>query len=394
MRYKFRQIVFERLYFSMPYFSLSHIRTSGVQPLRDIYGPSTERAELRALIVSEETRAGGAMVNARRAENGMAPCEIVVIPLVDNHGSSGSGETSSSSSSSSVAVAAAPAAKISSTDMRKWRARAELVSSLARGGGDDSSSSSSSSSPSLHAAWSQLAADLALSPALADETWQALIARYSEPHRAYHSLEHIAQLLEVFAQHTHAGAGVGAQKEHALKPNQTVRDSIAVRLAIWFHDLVYSVYDPVASSIGAADDEERSAVDFLEFAARAALPHALVCRVVRMIMGTKRHIEAIDACGAIEDEDERVDTRLFLQFDLAVLGADAGAYDAYADAIRFECARVAPAAFSAGRRRVLGVFAERAAAAVGDGLFPDLVDGVQRNARAAENLAREAAALC
>jgi predicted metal-dependent HD superfamily phosphohydrolase len=385
--------VFLWYFFHASLFSLAFGHLVGAQPLRDIYGPSTERAHLRALIVSEETRAGGAMVNARRAENGMAPCEIVVIPLVDNHGTGGGGDSSSSSSSASVSVAAAASAKISSTDMRKWRARAELVSSLARGSGDDGSSSSSSSpsSPSLHGAWSQLTADLALPPALANETWQALVSRYTEPHRAYHSLAHIAQLLEVFALHTHAGAG--AQQDHALKPNQTVRDSVAVRLAIWFHDLVYSVYDPVASSIGAADDEERSAVDFLEFAARAELPHALVCRVVRMIMGTKRHIEAIDACGAIENEDERIDTRLFLQLDLAVLGADAGAYDAYADAIRFECARVAPAAFSAGRRRVLGVFAERAAAAAGGGLFPDLVDGAQRNLRAAENLAREAAAL-
>ena len=77
------------------------------------------------------------------------------------------------------------------------------------------------------------------------ETWQRigktppgdlyahLCDRYTEPQRAYHTLQHIEESLVLFA------------SVHHLAENP-----VDVELAIWFHDVIY---DPKAS-----DNEERS----------------------------------------------------------------------------------------------------------------------------------------
>src|ERR1051325_7755552 len=64
-------------------------------------------------------------------------------------------------------------------------------------------------------------------------SFDELAARYNEPHRAYHTLAHIADCLDQFE----------AAKHLAEEP-------LAVELAIWFHD---AVYDSRASA-----NEERS----------------------------------------------------------------------------------------------------------------------------------------
>lgn len=51
------------------------------EELVDIYGPST-RAEIGALVVSQETKSGGALVNAKRIKLGRDPAELIIIPLV------------------------------------------------------------------------------------------------------------------------------------------------------------------------------------------------------------------------------------------------------------------------------------------------------------------------
>ena len=67
-----------------------------------------------------------------------------------------------------------------------------------------------------------------------DGLLDALLARYAEPQRAYHTRQH---LRECFAQ---------------LEPARSLAGSLAeVQLALWFHD---AIYDPRAQ-----DNEERSA---------------------------------------------------------------------------------------------------------------------------------------
>eukprot|EP00899_Mesostigma_viride_P022764 jgi/Mesvir1/3672/Mv14962-RA.1 len=50
----------------------------------DAYGPAATDSAMDAIVVSEETEAGGIEVNRRRQENGLPPLAVVVISLVEN----------------------------------------------------------------------------------------------------------------------------------------------------------------------------------------------------------------------------------------------------------------------------------------------------------------------
>src|SRR5689334_5356320 len=64
--------------------------------------------------------------------------------------------------------------------------------------------------------------------------FERLRTAYREPHRHYHNLSHIADMLDVI------------DRLHALTPNPHI-----VRLAVWYHDAIYDPRDKY--------NEERSA---------------------------------------------------------------------------------------------------------------------------------------
>lgn len=107
-----------------------------------------------------------------------------------------------------------------------------------------------------------------------------------------------------------------------------IRDRSFVGYAIWFHD---AVYEP-----GRQDNELLSA-DW----ARTALAQApqLAARVSDVIEMTKNH-----AAGEAEG-----DAALFLDMDVAILGAPWETYCAYAAGVRREYPHIADPTFSAGR---------------------------------------------
>lgn len=129
--------------------------------------------------------------------------------------------------------------------------------------------------------------------------------RYAEPHRAYHGQAHIDAMLAGLRQAVTAFADVEAAE-----------------LAVWFHD---AIYDPAAS-----DNEGRSACLMLDQLAGLADP-ALLQRAAIMIRATATH--AVPSGLA---PDLARDAALFLDLDLAVLGADPGTYDAYERGIAAE----------------------------------------------------------
>jgi predicted metal-dependent HD superfamily phosphohydrolase len=104
------------------------------------------------------------------------------------------------------------------------------------------------------------------------------------------------------------------------------------------------IYDPTAS-----DNEAASAV-----LARAVLPRlgvddATVTEVARLVELTKTH----DPAGADTEGAALIDA------DLSILGAEAGAYDAYAVAVRAEYGHVPEDLWRAGRASVLSSFLQR-----------------------------------
>jgi predicted metal-dependent HD superfamily phosphohydrolase len=161
-------------------------------------------------------------------------------------------------------------------------------------------------------AWALLAGD---SPTSRTE-WAAVVAAWSEPHRRYHDLAHLAAVL-----------GIVAELPGAADPD-------AVRLAAWYHDIAY---EPER-----ADNEQVSAAR-----ARAGLhglvPDARVDEVERLVLLTAGHDPAPDdANGAV-----------LCDADLAVLAGPPEAYAAYASAVREEYGHLSDAEFTAGRIAVL-----------------------------------------
>lgn len=172
-------------------------------------------------------------------------------------------------------------------------------------------------------ALSRLGAPVAEGHSRFESIWRELLAAWSEPHRAYHNLDH---LLSCLAEWRHGREGGEADAQ--------------VQLALLFHD---AIYDPQSS-----DNEERSA----DWAERAGLELGLRAdsRAVigRMILATKAHGHAADEA-----------TRRLLDIDLSVLGADPARFAAYDAGIRQEYRHVPDEAYRQGRARVLQSFLDR-----------------------------------
>jgi predicted metal-dependent HD superfamily phosphohydrolase len=145
----------------------------------------------------------------------------------------------------------------------------------------------------------------------------ALLALWAEPHRRYHTLGHLREVL------TH----VEEVADHAADPD-------AVRLAAWYHDSVYQ---------GQPDDEERSAQRAEEDLAALGVAPSLVAEVARLVRLTTGH----DPAGGDRNGEALCDA------DLAVLGTEPDRYRANTAAVRAEYAHVPDSDFHAGRARVV-----------------------------------------
>lgn len=189
--------------------------------------------------------------------------------------------------------------------------------------------------------WTSLAGDSPASLATGAE----LIARWSEPHRRYHTLDHLAAVLDAISRlagppgHLAADrtADPASERVAGLASDRTAdpaSDLVAVRLAAWFHD---AVYDGLPGR-----DEERSAQLAQARLPRCGVPAARVAEVARLVRLTAAHdtLAGGDRNGA-----------MLCDADLAVLGRPG--YDEYAARIRQEYAHVPDDLFRAGRAVVL-----------------------------------------
>lgn len=160
--------------------------------------------------------------------------------------------------------------------------------------------------------------------ALPPEIERVLAAAYAEPHRAYHTAAHIAEVLRWY---DHVADAVGW------------REPAAIYLAVVFHD---AVYDPART-----DNEARSAELARRLADAAGIDPAVIDRSAALILLTARH-GTLDS--AVADD---LDAAHFLDCDTAILGAPPAEFDTYDAAIAAEYARVPAEAFRAGRRAFL-----------------------------------------
>lgn len=147
------------------------------------------------------------------------------------------------------------------------------------------------------------------------ELRDALLAAYGSSSRGYHDSRHLAEVLD--------------------RLEELGGDSVAVRLAAWFHDAVYDA---------GSDDEERSA----RWAERS-LPAELAGEVARLVRVTAAHDPAADDLAGQQLCDA----------DLAILAAPADRYEDYTRGVRREYAAVGDDDFARGRGAILADLLDR-----------------------------------
>ena len=171
--------------------------------------------------------------------------------------------------------------------------------------------------------WQQCFTDRFSTCDLEQRVFNILVAAYTQPDRHYHNLNHIDRLLAT------------------IDRTESLQNPTAVRLAVWFHDFVYDSQ--------ASDNEAQSAKSAEELLTNIGISSELIDRVQQLILATQGH--------QVDPDDP--DRCIFLDADLAILGADPVQYQAYARSIRREYSWASDAAYKVGRIQVLESFLQR-----------------------------------
>ncbi len=188
----------------------------------------------------------------------------------------------------------------------------------------------------------------ALAPfALPDPVTARIVAGYTEPHRRYHTLRHLAEMARSWRD-VEAGPGW--------------RDPRATWLALLFHDVVYDL------ALGPGGSEEASARLLGELVPASAEAQ----RLVRLTAAHGHEPEGLDP-----------DAAHFLDADMAILGAEPERFDEYEAQVRAEYVPfIGEEAYGFGRRAFLAGLAEKPRIYASDFFHARL------DARARANLAR------
>jgi len=169
-------------------------------------------------------------------------------------------------------------------------------------------------------AWVAAVTELGGSVDAATESAADLERRYREPHRRYHTLAHIAAVLD-------------DASDLADEVRLSVTDRAIVRLAACAHDVVY------AARPGA--DERASAAWTRERLAACRVPDVVGERVAEIVLATVSHTA-----------DDLV-ANVVLDADLAILASEPAEYTTYVAGVRAEYSAVSDADWRSGRSAVL-----------------------------------------
>lgn len=168
--------------------------------------------------------------------------------------------------------------------------------------------------------WLALMDSLALPASL--QEYDKLIAAYNEPHRRYHTLNHIEHMLDELA----------ASRAH------DVGDYQKIALAIWYHD---AVYEPLSAS-----NERQSA----EWAKQFLMQHdrsSLAGDIFELVMSTASHQATTkDAAGLID-------------IDLSILGSSPERFSEFERQVREEYSIVPTIIYRIKRKAILQKFLQQ-----------------------------------
>lgn len=172
--------------------------------------------------------------------------------------------------------------------------------------------------PSWHRAWTAIGAT-----GDGAQLRDRLLACYAEPHRHYHTLQHLTECLDMLAP-------LAALAEH---PGE-------VEVALYFHDAIYNVR---------ASDNEQQSADWAQRELRlAGVRDDAAARVHALVLATRHDALPVGA-----------DQQLLVDIDLSILGAAPARFEEYERQIRREYAWVPSLIFRPKRRAILAAFLAR-----------------------------------
>lgn len=172
--------------------------------------------------------------------------------------------------------------------------------------------------------WDALFSGFQFDRALSDEMFETIVKNYTDNQRFYHNLDHVQDILNIIEEN-----------------NGQLKNVLALKLAAWFHDLIAEKRAP--------DNEEKSAHSAQEFLQKLNIPKDIIQEAINLILATKKHQTDID------DQD----LLLFLDADMAILGAEPKKYQKYAQAIAREYSFAPVAEYRQRRKELLTAFLER-----------------------------------
>jgi len=199
----------------------------------------------------------------------------------------------------------------------------------------------------LKATFVELSTDQGRDAGMAETLWQEIETAYMRKGRYYHTLQHLENMLGQLEEVKHL-----------------IRDWEVALFSLFYHDIVYKALRK--------DNEEKSAELAEKRMAWLGVAPTAIGACVEQILATKGHGISPSA-----------DTNYFTDADLSILGAEAGAYDAYAREVRKEYAVYPEIVYKQGRRKVLEHFLAMERIYKTDYFFERLEE------RARENLRRE-----
>lgn len=168
--------------------------------------------------------------------------------------------------------------------------------------------------------WNQLTA-FSKKHEVKDQLWADIVYRYSEQHRHYHNLSHIAFLFDLCDRHL-----------------DKISNPAVIGFAILYHDIVYDTYRP--------DNEEQSAELAETHLKQLNLNPSLIENIKTFIIATKDH-------KVPQEYFFKNDLSLFLDFDIAILASGAETYQLYSEKIRQEYMKYPDNIYKEGRKQAL-----------------------------------------
>jgi predicted metal-dependent HD superfamily phosphohydrolase len=153
-----------------------------------------------------------------------------------------------------------------------------------------------------------------------------LITNYQEPHRHYHTLQHLQQLFTALQN---------------IDLSSSLNDRSSIILSIFFHDAIYDTRSH--------ENEAQSAKLASESLTKLNLPNTTIDRITHLIHLTKYH----------PAQPTDLDAQLLLDLDLSILATPPIQYQTYAKAIRQEYDWVHESDYRKGRSQILQTFLNR-----------------------------------